>query len=96
MVRSLPCLLFAAAAAVMKPIFAGSVFGWWVTAIGAVLVMVVIVAAGIIKVDIIKTFSPSAIHKVTLTLLCSTLINGDQVKGVGFTSETVTAWFNGF
>ena len=43
----LPCLLL-----LMIPILAGSVLGC-VTAMGAVLVIVVMVAAGIIRVDII-------------------------------------------
>ena len=37
----------------MKPIFPGSALGW-VTAMGAVFVIVVMVAAGIIKVDILR------------------------------------------
>ncbi len=42
----LPCLLL-----LMMPILAGSGFGW-VTAIGAVLVIVVIVGAGIIRAEV--------------------------------------------
>ena len=37
----------------MKPIFPGPALGW-VTAMGAVFVIVVMVAAGIIKVDILR------------------------------------------
>ena len=54
----LPCLLL-----LMRPILAGSVLGC-VTAIGAVLVIVVMVAAGIIRVDIIHYSSADEIFKI--------------------------------
>ena len=53
----LPCLLL-----LIIPILAGSDFGWE-TAMGAVLVMVVMVAAGIIRVDIIQHYSIDISHQ---------------------------------
>ena len=53
----LPCLLL-----LMIPILVGSDFGW-LTAMGAVLVMVVMVAAGIIRVDIIQHYSIDISHQ---------------------------------
>ena len=46
----------------MIPILVGSDFGW-LTAMGAVLVMVVMVAAGIIRVDIIQHYSINNSHQ---------------------------------
>ena len=46
----------------MIPILVGSDFGW-LTAMGAVLVMVVMVAAGIIRVDIIQHYSIDISHQ---------------------------------
>ena len=53
----------------MIPIFAGSDLGW-VTAMGAVFVIVVMVAAGIIRVDIVLVGHYNNINSVSAYQLC--------------------------